>query len=75
MVNFVSCSVSRLVKWYISKSVYGKDDINVIYLPFYQVEWLNAYHAECREKVGELLLQQGHKEAYNWLLKETEPMG
>uniref|UniRef100_A0A0P4X235 Aminopeptidase P N-terminal domain-containing protein n=1 Tax=Scylla olivacea TaxID=85551 RepID=A0A0P4X235_SCYOL len=40
-----------------------------------EVEWLNAYHAECREKVGELLLQQGHKEAYNWLLKETEPIG
>lgn len=40
-----------------------------------EVEWLNAYHTECREKVGELLLQQGHKEAYNWLLKETEPIG
>ncbi|XP_050729076.1 xaa-Pro aminopeptidase 1-like isoform X2 [Eriocheir sinensis] len=40
-----------------------------------ELEWLNNYHAECREKVGELLLQQGHKEAYNWLLRETEPMG
>ncbi|XP_076035490.1 aminopeptidase P isoform X2 [Oratosquilla oratoria] len=40
-----------------------------------EVKWLNNYHAECREQVGKLLLQQGHKEAYDWLVKQTEPIG
>ncbi|XP_069165521.1 xaa-Pro aminopeptidase 1 isoform X2 [Procambarus clarkii] len=40
-----------------------------------EIEWLNSYHAECREKVGELLLLQGHKEAYDWLVRETVPIG
>lgn len=40
-----------------------------------EIDWLNSYHAECREKVGEYLLQQGYKDAYNWLVRETEPIG
>lgn len=40
-----------------------------------EVDWLNSYHMECRNKVGELLLQQGHQEAYNWLVRETQPIG
>ncbi|KAK8751817.1 hypothetical protein OTU49_010436 [Cherax quadricarinatus] len=40
-----------------------------------EIQWLNSYHAECREKVGEYLLQQGHKDAYDWLVRETEPIG
>ncbi|KAK7063294.1 Xaa-Pro aminopeptidase 1 [Halocaridina rubra] len=40
-----------------------------------EINWLNSYHMECREKVGELLLRQGHQEAYNWLVKETQPIG
>ncbi|KAG7154775.1 Xaa-Pro aminopeptidase 1-like 2 [Homarus americanus] len=39
------------------------------------ISWLNDYHAECREKVGKLLLQEGHKDAYDWLVRETEPIG
>ena len=40
-----------------------------------QIDWLNSYHMECRNKVGELLQQQGHQEAYNWLVRETQPIG
>lgn len=40
-----------------------------------EIDWLNSYHTECREKVGELLLRQGHQEAYNWLVRETQPVG
>ncbi|XP_069973285.1 xaa-Pro aminopeptidase 1 [Penaeus vannamei] len=40
-----------------------------------EIDWLNRYHAECRDKVGKLLLQQGHKEAYDWLVRETQPIG
>lgn len=35
----------------------------------------NEYNEECREKVGSLLRELGHKDALQWLLRETEPMG
>jgi hypothetical protein len=40
-----------------------------------QINWLNDYHEICREKVGELLHEQGKMAAYRWLVKETEPLG
>ena len=45
------------------------------YFIFYQVNWLNDYHEMCREKVGDLLHEQGKVAAYRWLIKETEPLG
>lgn len=35
----------------------------------------NEYNDECREKVGSLLRELGHKDALQWLLRETEPIG
>jgi len=39
------------------------------------VAYLNEYNDECREKVGSLLRELGHKDALQWLLRETEPIG
>ena len=35
----------------------------------------NEYNEECREKVGSLLRELGHRDALQWLLRETEPIG
>ncbi|KAL7644548.1 UNVERIFIED_CONTAM: hypothetical protein RMT77_004084 [Armadillidium vulgare] len=40
-----------------------------------EIDWLNSYHAKVLESVGSLLLKEGHTEAYNWLAKETRPIG
>ncbi|MCL4136578.1 UNVERIFIED_CONTAM: hypothetical protein GTU68_058176, partial [Idotea baltica] len=40
-----------------------------------EIDWLNAYHTRVLETVGALLLKQGHKEAYDWLVEETRPIG
>ncbi len=34
--------------------------------------WLNQYHAECREKVSPLL--SNDRRALEWLLRETQPI-
>ena len=40
-----------------------------------EIQWVNNYHNECREKVGPLLRELGKKEALKWLMKETEALG
>ncbi|XP_077992891.1 xaa-Pro aminopeptidase 1-like [Glandiceps talaboti] len=40
-----------------------------------EISWLNEYHSKCRDIVAPLLEQQGRKEALQWLMKETEPLG
>lgn len=39
-----------------------------------EVEHINGYHQKCRDVVGPLLEKQGHKEAKEWLWRETEPI-
>lgn len=39
-----------------------------------EITWINAYHAKTLKEVGDLLKQQGHSEAYEWLKKATEPI-
>lgn len=39
-----------------------------------QKQWVDDYHATCLEKVGPLLKEQGHEEAYAWLVENTKPM-
>ncbi|KJE88827.1 xaa-Pro aminopeptidase 1 [Capsaspora owczarzaki ATCC 30864] len=36
-----------------------------------EVEWINAYHAEVREKVGSALKSAGDSLGYEWVMKET----
>nr|CAD7264995.1 unnamed protein product [Timema shepardi]CAD7575794.1 unnamed protein product [Timema californicum] len=40
-----------------------------------EVDYLNSYHRECREVVGAKLKELGHQEAWEWLYRETEPIG
>ena len=40
-----------------------------------EVDYLNNYHEECREKVGPLLREMGLSDGLSWLVKETEPLG
>ena len=42
---------------------------------FKELDWLNAYHQTCRDKVGALLKQHGKKDALDYLFKETQPIG
>ena len=41
----------------------------------FQLQWLNDYHQTTQDVVGAALLDQGKKEVYNWLLKNTQPLG
>jgi hypothetical protein len=40
----------------------------------FQLLWLNDYHANVREIIGEEMLQQGLNDVYEWLLRKTEPI-
>ncbi|BGP19534.1 hypothetical protein JCM10213v2_007629 [Rhodosporidiobolus nylandii] len=39
-----------------------------------ELEWLNSYNREVREKVGPLLRETGDEEAVAWLERETRPV-
>uniref|UniRef100_T1DMF3 Xaa-Pro aminopeptidase 1 n=1 Tax=Crotalus horridus TaxID=35024 RepID=T1DMF3_CROHD len=39
-----------------------------------ECDWLNDYHRKCREVIGAELEQQGRHEAFQWLIRETEPI-
>lgn len=40
-----------------------------------ELEWLDNYHQMCRDIVGKALKEQGKHSAFQWLLKETQPLG
>lgn len=40
----------------------------------FQLLWLNDYHAKVREIIGAEMLRQGLTNAYEWLLRNTEPI-
>ncbi|XP_070541372.1 xaa-Pro aminopeptidase 1-like isoform X2 [Ptychodera flava] len=40
-----------------------------------EITWLNNYHSVCRDVIGKALQEQGRKDALQWLMKETEPLG
>jgi len=40
-----------------------------------EIDWLNAYHQTCRDRVGPLLKEAGRMETLEWLFRETQPMG
>lgn len=49
--------------------------INPALLTQKEIDWINDYHSECRETVGAELRRQGKKEALEWLMRETQPLG
>jgi len=40
-----------------------------------EIDWLNGYHAKCRDVLGPKMQEQGLSDAYEWLLRETMPIG
>lgn len=40
-----------------------------------EIDYINKYHEKCRDMVGPLLREMGHKDGLNWLIKETNPIG
>lgn len=40
-----------------------------------EISWLDQYHLQCREFIGNRLKQEGKMDAYEWLLRETQPLG
>lgn len=40
-----------------------------------EVAYIDQYHTQCRDKVAPLLQRMDKKEALDWLMRETEPLG
>ena len=40
-----------------------------------EVQYINAYHELCRERVGPILRELGQNDALKWLIRETEAIG
>lgn len=39
-----------------------------------EIKLINAYHLRVRVTIGDLLQEQGHLEAYEWLMQQTIPI-
>jgi len=48
---------------------------DLLFLFCLQIDWLNKYHKDCRDKVGAMLKQQGKNDVYDWLVEITKPVG
>ncbi|CAH3190793.1 unnamed protein product [Porites evermanni] len=53
---------------------YWKNLINLDIMTSTEIDWLNKYHKDCREKVGKMLKDQGKQDVYDWLVEITEPV-
>lgn len=53
---------------------YWKKLIDVSIMTPKEIDWLNDYHKQCREKVGKMLKDQKKEDVYKWLVEETEPI-
>ncbi|KDR18194.1 Xaa-Pro aminopeptidase 2 [Zootermopsis nevadensis] len=53
---------------------YDSNLINPDIMSKKQLLWLNDYHAKVREIIGTEMLWQGLTNAYEWLLRKTEPI-
>ncbi|KAL9976354.1 hypothetical protein ACROYT_G013647 [Oculina patagonica] len=54
---------------------YWKSLIDLDIMTPTEIEWLNNYHKQCREKVGKMLKDQDKNDVYEWLVEITEPVG
>lgn len=53
---------------------YWKNLINLDIMTSTEIDWLNKYHKDCREKVGKMLKDQGKQDVYDWLVEITKPV-
>lgn len=54
---------------------YWKALINLDIMTTEEIDWLNKYHKDCRDKVGKMLKDQKKNDVYDWLVETTEPVG
>merc|ERR1712137_1496374 len=40
-----------------------------------EVDYIDHYHSQCRDKVAPLLAEMNKKDALAWLMRETQPIG
>jgi len=53
---------------------YWKSLIDIDIMTPVEIEWLNDYHKQCREKIGKMLKDQGKPDVNKWLVEITEPV-
>lgn len=53
---------------------YWKSLIDIDIMTPVEIEWLNDYHKQCREKIGKMLKDQGKHDVNKWLVELTEPI-
>lgn len=46
----------------------------ILFVCYFQIKLINAYHERVRGTIGDLLKEQGHLEAYEWLVEQTKPI-
>ena len=51
-----------------------KKMIDVKLLTSDEIEWVNAYHSQCRDIIGKELEKQNKKDVLEWLNRETTPI-
>lgn len=54
---------------------YWKSLIDLDIMSPKEIDWLNKYHKDCREKVGKMLKDQRKNDVYKWLVEITETVG
>ncbi|RLV95378.1 putative Xaa-Pro aminopeptidase P [Spathaspora sp. JA1] len=59
---------------YLTKVPFCRKLIDADYLTTIELTWINEYHKSIRTEFAEKLLKMGYTRAYNWLIKETEPL-
>lgn len=59
---------------YLTKVPFCRKLIDTRYLTINEIEWINEYYKAIRDECGPSLLNMDEEVAYNWLMKETEPL-
>lgn len=48
--------------------------ITFYYFYLHQIKLINTYHERVQKTIGDLLQEQGHLDAYDWLVQQTIPI-
>ncbi|KAI5950996.1 hypothetical protein KGF54_004070 [Candida jiufengensis] len=59
---------------YLTKVPFCSKLIDTSYLSPIEIKWINEYHESIKEDFADKLLELNNKRAYNWLIRETEPI-
>lgn len=59
---------------YLTKVPFCRKLIDRTFLDRKEIKWINNYHESIREEFSSILEDMEDKRAYNWLIRETEPI-